>query len=455
MSHRAMESFILFLVLVICSFTSTGRATTALSPRNICPVVLPPGSGAVPNPPAGFGSKKIINGISPTGDLQSHLVTISPTTGEVPYGGTLLSEFWVLTYGACAVVPGRDVVRVGGDTISEGTEVGIAESFVHPEYDEDTARNDVQVIRLAKAAPEGSKFVLLSSESNIPAEFAFIRTAGYGETLGTTETLPGQLLQVDVPVQLIGKCSEWLQNLGIDITFDTHVCAGYDRGGCDSCVGDGGGPMYLFDENDNIVQVGIASFGRGCAMTQSPCGYTRVSSYGQWMQEVGAVFTTSTHGQNVYHAVVATPEPLLPTGPSFEPMPESPDDLPNPTPADDLSPSTEPEPDFDAPSCFSAHATVDLEDGTTKTMENLTIGDRVRVGPEQFSEVFLFTHRVKTGMRNFMYLYSSASNTPLILSPGHFLLINGRMTPAKESRVGDVLDLASGATANITRVFFW
>lgn len=111
-------------------------------------------------------------------------------------------------------------------------------------------------------------------------------------------------------------------------------------------------------------------------MIQYPGGYTRVSRHVRWMQEVGAVLTTSANGQNVFHAVVATPKPLVPTGSSIESVPaESPYDAPEPTPADDFPRSMEP--DFDAPSCCPAHATVELEDETAKSMKKLAIGNRI------------------------------------------------------------------------------
>lgn len=97
---------------------------------------------------------------------------------------------------------------------------------------------------------------------------------------------------------------------------------------------------------------------------------------------------------------------------------------------------------------------VQLHNGAFKQMQELDVGDRVHVGHGIFSKVFMFTHRVPSGMYTFMYLHSAATGGPLVLSPGHFLFINGEMKTARESRVGDLLTLADGTTSAITCITF-
>lgn len=107
---------------------------------------------------------------------------------------------------------------------------------------------------------------------------------------------------------------------------------------------------------------------------------------------------------------------------------------------------------FNSTACLPAQATVALESGKTKLMKDLSGGDRVQVGPEQFSDVFMLTHRLSSGVYEYLYLHSSATSTPLVLTSGHYLLLNGEMRAAKNARVGDVLHLGNGTTSTITQI---
>jgi len=66
---------------------------------------------------------------------------------------------------------------------------------------------------------------------------------------------------------------------------DRQVCAGIPAGGVDTCQGDSGGPVYRRTEEGIAgAQVGITSWGIGCALATSPGVYTRVGAYIDWIQ---------------------------------------------------------------------------------------------------------------------------------------------------------------------------
>lgn len=95
------------------------------------------------------------------------------------------------------------------------------------------------------------------------------------------------------------------------------------------------------------------------------------------------------------------------------------------------------------PDCFPAHATVRLADGSEKPMHLLSIGDRVLVShPNTFSEVYFFSHQHPEHVSNFVRIATSVDSIQLTLSPGHMLYVNGRLTPARNVRVGDALSVA-------------
>jgi len=92
--------------------------------------------------------------------------------------------------------------------------------------------------------------------------------------------------------------------------------------------------------------------------------------------------------------------------------------------------------------CFPAEATVQLRDGKTKTMAQLTVGDEVLVANGEFSEVYMFSHRYEDSENTFVQLTTRASS--LKLSADHYLYVNGRLATAATVKIGDVLVGADG-----------
>lgn len=64
-----------------------------------------------------------------------------------------------------------------------------------------------------------------------------------------------------------------------------NICAGSTA--ADSCQGDSGGGLWLRDRRNrtDFVIMGIASYGAGCAMFNSPGVYVRVSRFRKWIVE--------------------------------------------------------------------------------------------------------------------------------------------------------------------------
>lgn len=99
--------------------------------------------------------------------------------------------------------------------------------------------------------------------------------------------------------------------------------------------------------------------------------------------------------------------------------------------------------------CFPKHATVTLDNGRTKEMGQLEVGDRVAVGNGDFSEVFMFTHQLPHTDSKFVQLSTTSGNV-LKLTPGHFIPVNGHQyKPAKEVRLGDTVRLMDGSISTI------
>ncbi|MFC0597050.1 serine protease [Streptomyces palmae] len=94
------------------------------------------------------------------------------------------------------------------------------------------------------------------------------------------------LLKATVPFVDDATCQS---AYGGDIIPNEEICAGYlQQGGVDTCQGDSGGPMFRKDSNGQWIEVGIVSWGQGCARPGYPGVYTEVSTFASAIQSGAA-----------------------------------------------------------------------------------------------------------------------------------------------------------------------
>src|SRR5262249_55070088 len=95
------------------------------------------------------------------------------------------------------------------------------------------------------------------------------------------------LLETSLPTVANATCKGRYSNEKID---EEQICAGLEEGGHDSCQGDSGGPLVAFDRNGCPYQIGVVSWGAGCAGAHDYGVYTRVSYHAGWLaNNVGAL----------------------------------------------------------------------------------------------------------------------------------------------------------------------
>lgn len=95
--------------------------------------------------------------------------------------------------------------------------------------------------------------------------------------------------------------------------------------------------------------------------------------------------------------------------------------------------------------CFPASAVVHMADGHEAALGSLRAGQVVRATDDDYSAVFLFSHRRVTGMYEFVRL-ESESGRAITLSGSHYVYANGQLTAADAVRVGDLLATIDGAS---------
>jgi hypothetical protein len=187
-------------------------------------------------------------------------------------GGSLIGPDLVLTAAHCVAgdPPDRVDALVGThDLLADGRRIRAEAIHVHPGYDPATSSRDVAVVRLRELAPSPT---LVRMATATPAPGTPSTVIGWGTT--KTDGYPTTLQTVDVPLVSDAGCQA---SYGRKVVADTMVCAGHPGGGQDACTGDSGGPL-LVAEPGGWVQVGLVSWGYGCALPDLPGVYAEVAA---------------------------------------------------------------------------------------------------------------------------------------------------------------------------------
>jgi secreted trypsin-like serine protease len=193
-------------------------------------------------------------------------------------------------------------------TIPAGSVFPVSQVVVHPGYQPGAPErgNDVALLKLAgtSTAPVMAIDRLGDVAARAYDPYAELLAAGYGRkgenvqgeggvTRSGREIEAGSLILQEgyVPPVQPPACAEQikagLEREGLAVTYAgvsvdgaTQICAG--NGGSDACQGDSGGPLVLRTAN-GPVQVGVVSWGLGCARPENPGVYMRVSAYAGWI----------------------------------------------------------------------------------------------------------------------------------------------------------------------------
>ena len=70
---------------------------------------------------------------------------------------------------------------------------------------------------------------------------------------------------------------------GHDRITEAMICAG--EVGKDACKGDSGGPLAVLGQDGSYRQIGVVSWGKGCARPGYPGVYTRLTALLPWLTE--------------------------------------------------------------------------------------------------------------------------------------------------------------------------
>ncbi|KAM0736167.1 putative trypsin-6 [Formica fusca] len=232
---------------------------------------------------------RIINGTKATLKQFPHQVSLMRSWSKSHFcGGNIISDKLILTAAHCMyfnnnVIQPWTIIVVGGvlklnEETSTRQERGVETLRIHPEYDMKNLYNDVAVLQLSKPFALTPEVHNVALSGNPPVPKTICQVSGWGYTAEDVPIVSNDLMYVNLPIRSTEECRELLVNI-TDLPAGMF-CAGYLKGGKDSCQGDSGGGMVC-----NGILTGIVSGGEGCALPRLPGVYTDIFHYIDWILE--------------------------------------------------------------------------------------------------------------------------------------------------------------------------
>ncbi|KAL4946141.1 hypothetical protein BDV06DRAFT_183242 [Aspergillus oleicola] len=232
--------------------------------------------------PSTLARKNVVGG-DPT-DVNEYPFIVSISNGMYRCGGSIIDPNHILTAALCVIDfidhPERLKIRAGSSQYaSGGTIVNVTRATVHPGFTFGVA--DIAVLRLEEDLEfdEDIAPIYLPSASSATIQTGSdCEVIGWGVTNTTINSLSPTLNVATVKVVDHEQCvREYADSHHID---ENNICASIQGGGKDACQGDGGGPLV---ETTTGRQVGIVSWGIGCALPNRSGVYTSVRPYVPWI----------------------------------------------------------------------------------------------------------------------------------------------------------------------------
>lgn len=158
--------------------------------------------------------------------------------------------------------------------------------IIHPQFDEESLRNDLAVVVLQSAVPltAGSATpICLPAANRDPPALSTATVTGFGTTSADSDSPSTRLLTVDVNILSNAACRA-KNSVYSGKVVDSMMCASVPQGGKDACKRDSGGPLVA-DLGGRNSLVGVVSWGQGCAEASYPGVYTRVTSFRAWIDQ--------------------------------------------------------------------------------------------------------------------------------------------------------------------------
>ena len=283
--------FAISMLLIMSGLTSAEESDSSNSINPITSRIV----GGVKSPSGAWPSTVALLNVSTLNAVESGAATY-PTGGLIPIseanyqaqgcGASLIASHWVLTAAHCVVdgagtqVSASAITTLVGtsDLLSGGERIPVKRIIIHPSYNHATTDSDIALIELVSNA---SVTAIGFADEDIPTD-VLATVVGWGALDTSVSIFPSSLYEVDVPIVDRATCDAVYNSSGATLFTNNMLCAGYAVGGKDTCQSDSGGPLMAMYDGE-LVQVGITSWGIGCAQPNFYGVYTRLYNFQGWI----------------------------------------------------------------------------------------------------------------------------------------------------------------------------